>query len=120
MELERDLMTKEEVLYRLGDISEDTFYRLCCGGSLERVYPRRNIMRITRESYLAYLETVKQQTTQPLKGAAYGPGKSKSTGQRSSARAGQASPLTEQATPAPSLGSKVRSLFGFKGAGTHE
>jgi len=100
----------------LGGISESTFKRLCWAGELERVYPRYNIMRVTRESYLAYLENVKARTTQPKKGTPYGSStkKAASPGPRSSARAGQASATSETAAPGSSLGSKVRSLFGFK------
>jgi hypothetical protein len=109
MELERDLMTKEEVLYQLGDISEDTFYRLCYGGSLERVYPRRNIMRITRESYLAYLETVKKQTTQPQKGAAYGSAKRKSIKSSEDMERRELGAQSSQG-----IASKIKALFNFK------
>ena len=102
----------------LGGISESTFKRLCWAGELERVYPRYNIMRVTRESYLAYLESVKARTTQPKKGTPYGSSTKKgvNTGQRSSARVAQPALAPEHTAPAPSLGSKGRSLFGFKGA----
>ena len=112
-----DLMSKEQVMEGLGGISESTFKRLCWAGELERVYPRYNIMRVTRESYLAYLESVKARTTQPKKGTPYGSSTKKgvSTGQRSSARVGQMSTAYETSAPSQSLGSKVRSLFGFKG-----
>jgi len=101
----------------LGGISESTFKRLCWAGELERVYPRYNIMRVTRESYLAYLENVKARTTQPKKGTPYGSSteKAATTGQRSRTKAGQARAALETTGSSPSLGSKVRSLFGFKG-----
>jgi|GEM_PF-2381604 len=112
-----DLMSKEQVMEGLGGISESTFKRLCWAGELERVYPRYDIMRVTRESYLAYLESVKARTTQPKKGTPYGSStkKATSTGPRSRTKAGQAS-ASETTAPGPSLGAKVRSLFGFKGA----
>ncbi len=111
-----DLLSKEQVMERLGGISESTFKRLCWAGELERVYPRYNIMRVTRESYERYLEKTKAQTTQPVKGTPYGKTR---VGGRSSVKGKVAgSSQAVQSTPAPSLGAKVRSLFGFKGAGT--